>query len=262
MAATDVPPELRQAWKRFELIGRRWDYGQVFGDLLLMSLAQCIKNDDIHAEHMNNMKKYDRKEKDLANEFFYYYLQCHLEQTEKNRWFDFWGVLYECTVSRYKASNMGQFFTPPGMCEVLAQLTMGSELVEGKNISDPACGSGRILLSAWSNHPKNYYCGEDKDLICCRMAALNMALHGVKGEVINHDSLADPEGLVTGYRINYHPYYRIMQIPHVEVLTKPEQSRVCMIWRARREDNQEKVEKNIEPKNTPQSTETGQLTIF
>lgn len=258
MSATDAPPVIREAWKQFELLGRRWDYSQVFSDLLLMSMAQCIKNDDIHNEHMNNMKKYTREEKDRANEFFRLYLVTHLEQTEKKGWFDFWGVLYECIVSRSKASNMGQFFTPDAVCEVLNGLMMGNETVEGKTMSDPACGSGRILLSAWHNHPKNYFCGEDKDLICARMCATNFALHGVKGEVINHDSLADPEGLITGYRVNYHPYYRIMNVPHIEVLTKPEQSKVCMMWRERRQENQ----KNNEDQKPPEQTEKGQLTIF
>lgn len=77
----------------------------------------------------------------------------------------------------------GQYFTPEPVCKFMAKIT-GSE--KGNKIADSCCGSGRMLLAHADNcekpHNKNYY-GNDIDLICAKMCALNLLLNSLTGVV-------------------------------------------------------------------------------
>ena len=55
---------------------------------------------------------------------------------------DVLGNIYEQKVSH---GHNGQFFTPQSVCDLMAQITVNED---AKSISDPACGSGRNLISA------------------------------------------------------------------------------------------------------------------
>lgn len=94
----------------------------------------------------------------------------------------------------------GQFFTPEHICDVMAQLSMDAS-VSGKRIYDPACGSGRTLLAAADIAPNNEFYGQDIDIRCVRMTAINLALRNLHGYVIWGNSLADERRLVfrTGF---------------------------------------------------------------
>jgi type I restriction enzyme M protein len=81
-------------------------------------------------------------------------------------------------------SGLGQFFTPPNLCDLCASLTVsGMEKKEEPTIMDPCCGSGRMPLAATAHVDNGIYSLVDLDPICVRMSAINMALHGMKGEV-------------------------------------------------------------------------------
>lgn len=121
---------------------------------------------------------------------------------EKGTWLDFFGGIYEeMFQSKGKASTLGQFFTPPAVCDMLAFCT---EPNEGK-ILDCACGSGRALLAAGAKRKfqrDNYYCGEDIDMACVKMCALNLMIHGCRGRVVQHDTLKEPILYDYGFRLN------------------------------------------------------------
>lgn len=121
---------------------------------------------------------------------------------EKGGWLDFFGEMYEeMYQSKSKASTLGQFFTPPGLCDLLAYC---SEPNEGK-INDCACGSGRTLLAgaAVSKFDRNnFYVGEDLDIVSVKMCALNLMIHGCRGRVVQHDTLMNPVLFDYGFRIN------------------------------------------------------------
>lgn len=80
----------------------------------------------------------------------------------------------------------GQYFTPMDICNFMQQLVFGDIIRENskpKNVSDPACGSGRMLLAAAVPN-KNLHCyGTDIDDQCCRMAAANMILHNLIADI-------------------------------------------------------------------------------
>lgn len=121
---------------------------------------------------------------------------------ENGSWLDFFGGVYEeMYQSKGKASALGQFYTPPSLCDLLAYC---SDPCEGK-INDSACGSGRTLLAAAarSGFPRNnFYMGEDIDIVSVKMCALNLMIHGCKGMVVQHDTLMNPICFDYGFRIN------------------------------------------------------------
>lgn len=133
------------------------------------------------------------------------YLEFMDEKLKTCFWFDAWGDIFMDFSGKYKSCR-GQFFTPTGMATLAAKFT--DEKVQGRQvINDCACGSARMLLAAQENAFGNgnsapYLIGEDIDTLCCKMAAVNLCVHGCYGEIICHDSLKDPNSLRFGYLIN------------------------------------------------------------
>jgi hypothetical protein len=76
----------------------------------------------------------------------------------------------------------GQFFTPPTVTDFMSAIVMDTG-TNGNNIFDPACGSGRMLLSGAKIARNNFFFGADIDNRCCKMTAINLCLNGLIGEV-------------------------------------------------------------------------------
>lgn len=158
---------------------------------------------------------------------------------EKGSWLDFFGGVYEeMYQSRGKASTLGQFFTPPNLCDLMARV---SKPIDG-HVNDCACGSGRTLLSGASaaGFPRsNYYVGEDMDLVSVKMCALNLMIHGCRGKVVQHDTLRNPILYDYGFRINdirypfETPFYSLTRIK----LTKEDVERKNGLVRKKYGDN-------------------------
>lgn len=106
----------------------------------------------------------------------------------------------------------GQYFTPEHVCDMIAAMTIGDELLDGQTVCDPTCGSGRMLLSAAKINRFAILYGADLDIICCKMALLNMLLNSLKGEIAHMNTLSND--FYIGYKVDntlvddYHlPYY-------------------------------------------------------
>lgn len=123
----------------------------------------------------------------------------HIEQ---KGWYDAFGSLYEDKVkSGYKASSMGQFFTPDSLCDAMAGIVIDS--TKTPFLYDPCCGSGRLLLASYGKLDKekfHYFIAGDLDAISCKMCSLNMMLHGMFGIVERRDALTME--FFSGYVIN------------------------------------------------------------
>lgn len=85
----------------------------------------------------------------------------------------------------------GQFFTPDDLCVLCADI-LG--IGDGNFVSDPCCGSGRMLLAALKkareidgNEPKLY--ANDLSMTCAKMCLLNFLVNSVDGEVTCGDAL-------------------------------------------------------------------------
>lgn len=117
------------------------------------------------------------------------------------------------------AKYRGQFFTPEGICRLMADITIDDKAKEAPKhpcgvygfrtiMNDPTCGSGRGLLAikakyaSMKEEDQPYFIGEDIDALCCKMTALNLCVHGCYGEVICHNTLSEPDTLRFGYLIN------------------------------------------------------------
>lgn len=54
---------------------------------------------------------------------------------------------------------------------------------QARAVLDPACGSGLVLLDIASRTPENRFYGADSRELCAKMAALNLCMRGLSGEV-------------------------------------------------------------------------------
>jgi type I restriction enzyme M protein len=74
-----------------------------------------------------------------------------------------------------------------------------------KKINEPCAGSGRMILASNQIAKGNYFIAQDLDAICCKMTAINMCMHEVRGEVHNMDTLRIAD-LRMSYSVNYDFY--------------------------------------------------------
>lgn len=132
------------------------------------------------------------------------------------------GTLYELLVSK---GQHGQFFTPEPIVEFMAMSVNIAGLEPGKTVYDPACGSGRMLVTAAKVNRNLCFYGADIDAICCKMALVNFMLQSLTGEIAHMDTLAND--FYRGYNIGtilkdgYHyPFY--------EEFTDPMKSRIWL----------------------------------
>ena len=120
--------------------------------------------------------------------------------------------------------RLGQYFTPEPITDMMSIMTMPEELKDGQRLLDPACGSGRFILSAAKRNRHVLFYAADLDPICSKMCLLNMLLNSLSGEVATMNSLSNE--FFRGYQVktkllNGHHY------PYFVEFTEPEQS---VIW--------------------------------
>ena len=110
---------------------------------------------------------------------------------QNNDWYDMLGDFYEDVIqSKWKAGTRGQFYTPSQVCELTAKITVQQD-DKVCSVLDSACGSSRMLLAYHTRRPYDICIGQDLDHTSCLMSVVNFVLHGVKGVVLNMNSLAD-----------------------------------------------------------------------
>lgn len=104
--------------------------------------------------------------------------------------FDAFGRIYEYFLGEFamtEGQGGGEFYTPSSIVQLLAQVI---EPYHGR-ILDPACGSGGMFVQSArfvSEHQKNpmaelSICGVEKTDETGRLARLNLAVHGLEGDV-------------------------------------------------------------------------------
>lgn len=169
---------------------------KVLDDSLTYIVCRLCTND-----HLDVAWQYGKKENEQFSNFFMTYALYLQEKLAEMSWCDAWGDLFMDLSGSFK-SMRGQFFTPPGVADLTARCS-SDDTTGLKIINDCACGSARMLLAAFIQYQGNtYLVGEDIDGICCKMAAVNLAVHGCTGEIIRHDSLNEPVDFRYGYLIN------------------------------------------------------------
>jgi hypothetical protein len=121
----------------------------------------------------------------------------HAEVSESTRE-DILGDLFQGGITY---GEHAQYFTPAPICDLMAQLTVDDGPGLGRCFSDPCCGSGRMLLAMAKIKPFGRFIGQDADLRCVKITAINLALHNLYGYVIWGNSLSNERKLVyeTGF---------------------------------------------------------------
>lgn len=266
----DAPRSVGPMIKVLRAMGQyKYDPSEVFRDFVDYSVACLLVDGDkavadrLHGQYGNDYGL-------LADLFQAWVLILNDEIHEDGTasWFDALGTVYEYLASQHKQSWLGQFFTPPDLCDLCTLLTSDPEKKPlGKRVNDPAAGSGRMLLSFLAHNPGNYVYGEDVDPICAKMCALNLAFHGGQGQVTCMDSLAMND-FRFGYEVN--PFHRLgaPPVPHLLPITKEQ----CWTWQGNQRAIQEAQAKRllraeplpVEPNAVPIQVQpqVSQLTLF
>lgn len=118
-----------------------------------------------------------------------------VEATEETR-ADILGDLFQGSITY---GERGQFMTPEAICEMMAAMNLPREKTDldgRRTVNDPCCGSGRMLLASARVQPHWHFVGQDVDLRCTRMTAINLALRNHYGHVVCGNSLSNTAELI------------------------------------------------------------------
>ena len=159
----------------------------IFNDWLDLMLYALQRDDEHYLEivkRYKNNKPRGEREIDYFAQAFTLLLKFMKETNE-----DVIGELY----MQWNMSNKyrGQYFTPKHVADFMARIVAPN----GGNILDPACGSGIMLVSAIKTMTNRQldeatFYGQDIDLTCVKMCALNLLFFNVNGFVVWGDTLA------------------------------------------------------------------------
>ena len=109
---------------------------------------------------------------------------------------DILGDAYEYMIGQFAAGagkKAGEFYTPQEVSQILSDIvTTGKTRL--RNVYDPTCGSGSLLLRTAKEGKADQIFGQEKNPTTYNLARMNMLLHGVKDsefEIHHGDSLAN-----------------------------------------------------------------------
>lgn len=207
--AIEINRELKTFDSLFSKIAYRHDASTVFSDLLTIKIC-CFGFGTNEALYHETIKRYSREELDTMAKLMAELLIIYSKAKADNRWVDPLGDFYEYLASKSKKSALGQFFTPPAVCNLMAMITVSADW--DQTINEPCSGSGRMVL-AMNNITKGcYYICQDLDPICCKMTVINCMMHEIKCEVHCMDVLRNDK-IYTSYLVN-HQFWKV-KTPHV-----------------------------------------------
>ena len=111
---------------------------------------------------------------------------------------DILGDAYEYLISQFASDagkKAGEFYTPQEVSKILAKIvTLGKDKI--KNVYDPTCGSGSLLLRISKEARVANFYGQELNTTTFNLAKMNMILHGVKYgdfDIKQGDSLENPQ---------------------------------------------------------------------
>ena len=111
---------------------------------------------------------------------------------------DILGDAYEYLISQFASDarkKAGEFYTPQEVSKILAKVvTLGKDKI--KNVYDPTCGSGSLLLRISKEARVANFYGQELNTTTFNLARMNMILHGVKYDdfdIKQGDTLENPQ---------------------------------------------------------------------
>lgn len=196
----DVPNYLREFNSLFSSIGRGQSPALIFDDFLTIVICVLARQTQENL-YLYTVRKYSKDELNNFAKVLGTLFVIYDKEITSGDWVDPLGDYYEALASNHKKSGLGQFFTPKTICDLMADFTIKPKDY-GNKINDPTAGSGRNLLAANRVCKGNYYVAQDIDHMCVKMCCINMAIHGLKGEVYHMDTLRNSSPWNT-YTINH-----------------------------------------------------------
>ena len=177
---------MKEILAQLEVILRRGYSGSAIFEDWLDLMLYALQGDDPH--YLEIVAKYKNGKQVGERDIDYFcqafaLLQIEMQKTND----DILGQVYmEWNMSnKYRA----QFFTPKHVASMMATMLNPT----GK-ILDPCCGSGVMLVEAIKTMTNEQldsacFCGQDIDLTCVKMCALNLLFFNAHGYVVWGDSL-------------------------------------------------------------------------
>jgi type I restriction enzyme M protein len=114
---------------------------------------------------------------------------------------DVLGDAYEYLISQFAATagkKAGEFYTPQQVSKILAKIVCldnGRVKTKIKNVYDPTCGSGSLLLRVSKETEVSKFYGQEKTSTTFNLARMNMLLHDISYknfDIRNDDTLEKP----------------------------------------------------------------------
>lgn len=157
----------------------------VFNDWLDLMMFALQRDDEQYLEIVKRYKNDQTKGQREIDYFCQAFAQLQIEMKKTND--DILGKVY--MEWNQSTKLRGQFFTPKHVASMMAQMLQPS----GK-ILDPCCGSGILLIESIKTMDNeklddSVFVGQDIDLTCVKMCALNLMFFNVNGYVVWGDSL-------------------------------------------------------------------------
>jgi type I restriction-modification system DNA methylase subunit len=160
----------------------------VFEDWVSLMFYALQRNDEEYLKIVTRYKN-DRPQGEREVDYFCNAFGLLMQKmSETNR--ELLGEIYmQWEVS---SKHSGQFFTPWTVAYMMAQMTSP----KGECINDPCCGSGIMFIAACKTMTnkeldKAVFVGQDIDLTCVMMCALNLTFFNLNGYVMWGNSLTN-----------------------------------------------------------------------
>ena len=113
---------------------------------------------------------------------------------------DLLGTVYEYLIGQFASTagkSAGEFYTPQQVSKILAKI-VGQGKDRLKNVYDPTCGSGSLLLRVARETEVGHYYGQELTSTTFNLSRMNMMLHGVphnRFDIKNANTLTEPQHL-------------------------------------------------------------------
>lgn len=166
---------------------------EAFQAFMLLA-ACCVSCGQREDEYLAEAKRWDAP----CLELFSHALGALVEEMEAHPFEDRLGPTYMEVSALGDLQHKGAFYTPPALCRMCAEMTIGYEFPDGPiTVDEPACGSGGMMLACAAVLKDRGVAVSrmrvrctDVDYCACNMCLINLTLWGIPGEVVHGNALS------------------------------------------------------------------------
>lgn len=202
-------------------LAMRYSYWRVWNDFLTMtyiSIANAVSVAEWEKRELEYHKVRNRYSEQEIKEFTKLF-GLIIQALEYNPEQDFLGELYHAL--NLQKEQKGQFFTPYYICQLMSMIMTDKKNIQKELedtgyvlVSDPACGSGAMLIAianTMRNNHINYqkqvlFVAQDIDYTAAMMCYVQLSLLGCCAVIIIGDTLTNP-GFHPNNTVWYTPMY-------------------------------------------------------